>query len=326
MSETALIDARHLTKYYDPPPGLFRQSGPPRRALEDVSLSIAPGEVLGVIGEAGSGKTTLGRLLVNLLAPTSGQVFFAGQEVHSLDRDGLQRLRRQTQIVFQHPHAAFDPHYTLYQSLIEPLTTHTSLRGEALDRRVQQLLQQVALRLELLGQYPRALNAAQLQRAALARALALEPRFLVLDDPLSELEPMNQVQFLTLLEKLRHKLGFTALFTSRRPALTLRLSDRAAVLLHGRLVELAPAAALAQGKALHPHTQALQAAPPPPTPPLPSSRADAPPTSRPFLSEAGCSFRLLCPLAVTECAQVQPPLREARSGHWVACHRVDDEP
>ncbi len=320
MVESPLVEARRLTKYYDPPPGLFRQSGPALRALEEVSLAIAPGEVLGVIGAAGSGKSTLGRVLIHLLPPTAGQVFFEGQEVRSLDRDGQQRLRRQTQIVFQHPHAAFDPHYTLYQSLIEPLTTHTDLHGEALQQRVQQMLQQVGLRPELLGQYPRALNTAQLQRAALARALALEPRFLVLDDPLGELEPMNQVQLLALLEKLRHKLGFTALFAGRRPALVLRLSDRAAVLLHGRLVELAPAAALAQGQALHPHTQALQAVPPPQ--PHPPGRADYPPASHPAPPEEGCSFRQHCPLAAPICAQAQPALCEARPGHWVACHLV----
>jgi len=337
MTEPALLEAHRLTKYYYPASAIFRSPGKAYvRALEAIDLAIYPGEFLGVVGEAGTVKTTLARLLSNMLPPTSGRLFFDGQEVKKLDREGQQRLHREIQIVFQHPRTAFDPHFTIFQSLAEPLTTHTPLHGELLEQRIQQLLMQVGVRPEVAEQHPHDLNNAQLQRIAIARALALKPRFLILDDPLCELEPLAQVQVFNLLRGLRSRLQLTGLFNTRRMVFAQEFSDRIAVLHWGRLVELAPVAVVAQDQARHPYTLALKAAPaalhqitsvstPELTWPLvaatndPGAGATLPPPI-----PAGCSYHLHCPLAIDACARAQPAFSQVGDGHWVACHRANE--
>jgi len=337
MTQPALLEAHRLTKYYYPAASIFRSAGKAYvRALEAVDLALYPGEFLGVVGEPGSGKSTLARLLTNLLPPTSGQLFFEGQDVKKLGREGQQRLHREMQIVFQHPRLAFDPHFTIFQSLAEPLITHTALHGEALEQRVHQLLAQVGVRPEVAQQYPHDLSSSQLQRVAISRALALKPRLLILDDPLCELEPLVQVQVFNLLRGLRSKPQLTGLFNTRRMVFAQQLCERIAVLHWGRLVELAPADVMAQAHARHPYTLALQDAPPPAPPgasaastfdltgPLaaPAGETGAEPGAPPI--PAGCSYHPRCPLAIPLCAQVPPALAQVSEGHWVACHRADE--
>ncbi|MDI6696656.1 MAG: ABC transporter ATP-binding protein [Anaerolineales bacterium] len=323
MSDQILLETRRLSKYFHPHRGLLSSKKGTVRALEDVNLTIYRQETLGVVGESGCGKTTLGRVLLNLVKPTSGQVIFEGQDLSSLERDALRRLRREMQIVFQNPYSSFDPRFSMFRSLTEPLTTHTNLRGAALEQRTRQLVRQVGMPEDALSRYPHEFSGGQLQRLAIARALALNPKFIVLDEPTSALDVSVQAQILNLLRELQHRLKLTYLFISHDLSVVQYISDRIAVMYLGKVVELIAAPSLVEGQAQHPYTRALLSAIPEVHPEDKRERivmpSKAPDAARP---PSGCSFHPRCPFAMEICAQVEPPLEQISAEHWSACHLI----
>jgi oligopeptide/dipeptide ABC transporter ATP-binding protein len=316
-----LLETRHLTKYYYPHRGLFQAGREYVRALEDINLTIYRQETLGVVGESGCGKTTLGRVLLNLVKPTSGKVIFEGQDLSELDRQVLRRLRREMQIVFQNPYSSFDPRFSMYRSLSEPLTTHTDLRGEALEQRARQLLRQVGMPEDALFRYPHEFSGGQLQRLAIARSLALNPKFIVLDEPTSALDVSVQAQILNLLRNLQRRFKLTYLFISHDLSVIQYISDRIAVMYLGKVVELIASRRLIDGLAQHPYTRALLSAVPEVHPEKKRERIQMPGNVPNALRPpSGCSFHPRCPFAMEICTRLEPQLEQLDAGHWSACH------
>lgn len=316
-----LLETQHLTKYYYPHRGLFQAGREYVRALEDINLTVYRQETLGVVGESGCGKTTLGRVLLNLVKPTSGKVIFEGQDLSELDRQALRRLRREMQIVFQNPYSSFDPRFSMYRSLSEPLTTHTDLRGEALEQRARQLLRQVGMPDDALFRYPHEFSGGQLQRLAIARSLALNPKFIVLDEPTSALDVSVQAQILNLLRNLQRRFKLTYLFISHDLSVIQYISDRIAVMYLGKVVELIASRRLIDGLAQHPYTRALLSAVPEVHPEKKRERIPMPgnvPTA--LRPPSGCSFHPRCPFAMEICTRVEPQLEQLDADHWSACH------
>ena len=317
--------------------GLWRRQRP-LRAVDGVSFSIAPGETLGLVGESGCGKSTTGRAVLQLQRPTAGQVRFDGQELTSLWRTRfgarvwsarLRELRQDMQMIFQDPYASLDPRMTVQQIVAEPLTTFRRARGAELEREVAQLLEQVGLDARLRRRYPHEFSGGQRQRIGIARALALRPRFIVCDEPISALDVSIQAQILNLLVELRRALGLTYLFIAHDLAAVRYVSDRIAVMYLGKIVEIAPSAALCDTP-LHPYTQALIAAVPLPDPRRERARAhvqapgDLP---SPLAPPSGCRFHTRCAIAIDRCRREEPalaPLTIAGSERLVACHLVRD--
>lgn len=310
-----LIAVSGLTKHFGPKP--------PIRAVQDVSFTIARGEVLGVVGESGSGKSTIGRLVLRLLEPTAGTVTVDGQELGALPPRELRRFRRRMQMVFQDPFASLNQRMTVGDALLESIRLHRGLgRAEALEE-ASSLMARVGLTHEHLRRYPRAFSGGQRQRIAIARALAPQPDFIIADEPVSALDVSIQAEVLNLLQDLRRDLGLTLMFISHDLSVIEVVSDRVLVLYLGRVMELAPTAALFSHPS-HPYTAALMYAAPGAVRrgrrvalsgeiPSPS----APPR--------GCVFSTRCPFAVPECTRAAPVLREASPGHWKACIRDDIE-
>ena len=328
MSAQVLIETRNLTKRFPARRSLLgRRSDAVRwvRALEDVSLEIQEQETLGVVGESGCGKTTLGRVILGLIRATSGQVLFEGQDLVPLSRRQMHAYRRNMQMVFQSPYASFDPRFSVLSSIAEPLRTHTSLRGAALVSRARQLLEQAGMPGEILYRYPHEFSGGQLQRIAVARALALNPKFIVLDEPTSALDVSVQAQIINLLQTLQRELALTYLFISHDLSVVQHISNRIAVMYLGKVVELAATETIFS-RPLHPYTRALLASAPSLDPEFRRERiiltggvpdpADPPP---------GCSFHPRCPEVMPTCSQVDRALLEIAPGHRVACHRVQQD-
>jgi oligopeptide/dipeptide ABC transporter ATP-binding protein len=314
-----LVQARQLTKHYVLRGGLFSRRQVVR-ALHWVDLTVYPGETFGVVGESGCGKTTLGRCLLRLVEPTFGEVLFRGENLLQLDRETLRQRRRYFQMLFQNPYLSLDPRMNVLNLVGEPLVTHTDLRGRALAERVAALLERVGLSADHLYRYPHEFSGGQLQRIAIARALALNPLFVVLDEPTSALDVSVQAQFLNLLKELQAELGLTYLFISHDLSVIYHVSDRVAVMYLGQVVEEAPTDELFSHP-LHPYTQALLAAIPSVDPAKRRQRIILEGTvPSPIDPPRGCRFHPRCfarkgPL----CAQEQPPSVE-QGGHRVACH------
>ncbi len=305
----------------------FRSSGGPLgtrsrrvRALNGVNLDIHPQEILGVVGESGCGKTTLGRVLMRLQRATSGEILFEGEDLLRLGRAALAARRRKMQMIFQNPMSSLDPRMRVKDLVAEPLRTHTGLGGDLLRTRVKELLDLVGLEEIHFDRYPHALSGGQAQRVAIARALALNPRFLVLDEPTSALDVSVQAQIINLLKALQEQERFTDLFISHDLAVVQHISHRTAVMYLGEIVEEAPSAAIF-GRACHPYTQALLSATPLPDPTsgrrrivLPGSVPD------PAAPPPGCPFHPRCSVAEDRCKAAKPRLIEVRPGQRVACH------
>jgi len=326
MPEAALVETRNLTKYFYPDQGLFGRKESYVKALEDVNLSIYQQETLGVVGESGCGKTTLGRVMLFLVQPTSGQVIFEGRDLTSLDRQEQHRFRRNMQIVFQNPYQSFDPRFSVFRSLAEPLRIHDGLRGIELEERARGLMGQVGMPPDAITRYPHEFSGGQLQRIAVARALALSPKFLVLDEPTSALDVSVQAQILNLLRDLQHELKLTYLFISHDLSVVQYISDRIAVMYLGKVVEMVQTARLIEGDVQHPYTQVLMASIPEVHAERRKERASLPrnipdATAPP----SGCNFHPRCPFAMEICSQVEPPLVQISKGHWSACH-LNDQP
>lgn len=319
MTSPPLLATRKLTKHFALQQGLLS----PRRwvrAVDKVDLDIRVQETLGVVGESGCGKTTLGRTIMRLVEPTAGQILFEGTDLVPLSRRELRPYRQHMQMVFQNPYSSFDPRYSVLSSLAEPLRAFTPLRGEALVDRARQLLAQVGMPGEILHRYPHEFSGGQLQRIAVARALALNPKFVVLDEPTSALDVSVQAQIINLLQRLQQEVRLTYLFISHDLNLVQHISDRIAVMYLGKVVELGTTEEIFSS-AIHPYTQALLTSAPSLDPEfrrkrivLPGSVPD--PTNPP----QGCSFHPRCPMVMATCRQVEPDLADVGDGHLVACH------
>jgi oligopeptide transport system ATP-binding protein len=321
MSERGpdLIQVEGLKKHFPLRGGFWGQSRGVVRAVDGVSFSVRVGETLGLVGESGSGKSTTGRLLLRLLEPSDGRVFFDGRDVLSLQGEELRSLRREMQIVFQDPYGSLNPRMTVGRVLLEGLEPRGLASRRDREEEVSRLLTLVGLRPSHRDRYPHEFSGGQRQRIGIARALAVNPRFLVADEPVSALDVSIQAQVLNLLLELQRQLGLTVLFIAHDLAVVRHMSDRIAVMYLGKIVELAESQAI-YDEPLHPYTRALLAAIPIPDPDRRSSLAAVPgePASQ-TAQPSGCVFHSRCPLAAEVCGE-EPPLREVRPGHFAACH------
>jgi oligopeptide/dipeptide ABC transporter ATP-binding protein len=324
-SEAApLLEVRHLRKWFDVRSGGLILSAGHVRAVEDVSFTLAPGEVLGLVGESGSGKTTVGRLILRLIEPTSGDIVFKGEDIRPLGERALRRFRRSAQPIFQDPYASLNPRMRVEEILGEPLAVHGIAHGRAARReRVAELLRLVGLGAAHMHRYPHEFSGGQRQRIGIARALAVEPELIVADEPVSALDVSIQAQIVNLLRELRERLGLTLLFIAHDLAVVEYISDRIVVMYLGRIMEIGPARALC-GAPKHPYTEALLSAVPVPDPDRKGKRivlqGDIP---SPINPPSGCVFRTRCPYAIAACAGDVPALREVEPGRFKACIRDD---
>jgi oligopeptide/dipeptide ABC transporter ATP-binding protein len=320
MIRTPLVEIKRLSVDYVIRNGLLGRHKRHIRAIDQIDLDIRPGETLGVVGESGCGKTTLGRSLLRLIPASSGQVLFEGQDILRLNKTDLRRLRPEMQIVFQNPFSSLNPRLNVLDLIAEPLRTHTRLKGAELAARVEALLSEVGLSGEHLKRRPHQLSGGQAQRVALARALALNPKFLVLDEPTSALDVSVQAQIINLLVQLQRSHGLTYLFISHDLSLVQHISDRIAVMYLGQIVELASSQALFR-RPSHPYTQALLASTPLPDPDSGRPRiileGSVPSPANP---PAGCRFHTRCPYVMDICRSTAPQPHFISEGHQAVCH------
>jgi len=322
---TPLLSVRDLKMHFPVRSGAFGRVTGHVRAVDGVSFDIWPGETLGLVGESGCGKSTTGRAILRLLEPTAGQVLFDGRDMGALDRDGLRALRRRAQIVFQDPFGSLNPRMSVGAMLEESLKVH-GLGGPNRRDRAVELLERVGLRAEHIDRYPHEFSGGQRQRLGIARALSVEPDFLVLDEPVSALDVSVQAQVVNLLADLQRELGLTYLFIAHDLSLVEHVSDRVAVMYLGRIVELASAADLYRSPA-HPYTQALLSAVPRPDPKGREDRrrivlqGDVPSPSNP---PSGCAFHPRCPSPLKDeaCTSVLPSMRASGETRFAACHHA----
>jgi peptide/nickel transport system ATP-binding protein len=324
-----LVEVKNLKKYFPIERGLLRTVVGYVRAVDDVSLTIHRNETVGLVGESGSGKTTLGRCILRAIEPTAGRVNFYGQEgapvdVLALDRRQLNELRRKMQMIFQNPYSSLDPRKTVLQIVGEPLMLHKMARGEGLVERVEQLLGLVGLEIKHMNRYPHAFSGGQRQRIGVARALALNPEFIVADEPVSALDVSIQAQILNLLADLKQELHLSFLFISHGLSVVKHISDRVAVMYVGKIVELAPVTELFENPR-HPYTESLLMAIPKPDPELKTKRVILQgDVANPANPPSGCYFHPRCRYAVDLCKRQAPAWVEDLPGHFVACHRSEE--
>ncbi|MGZ8846412.1 MAG: ABC transporter ATP-binding protein [Pyrinomonadaceae bacterium] len=323
-----LISIQDLNVHFPLAGGLlFRGSRQVVKAVDGVTLDIYRGETLGLVGESGCGKTTLGRAILRLTDLTSGQIFFRGNDLAHLSNSAMRQQRRHLQIIFQDPYASLNPRMTVGQIVGEPLETFQLARGEAKKQRVQELMEMVGLSARFVKRYPHEFSGGQRQRIGIARALAVDPDFIVADEPISALDVSIQAQIMNLLDRLRRQKNLTYLFISHDLRAIRHVSDRVAVMYLGKIVELANGKTV-YSNPLMPYTRALISAVPVPDPKIEAKRrrivleGDVPsPINPPY----GCRFHTRCPYAIEACSQVEPQLVQIKPNHFAACIRISPE-
>ena len=317
---SALVEVRDLVKHFPVRGGILQRKVADLKAVDGISFDINPGEVLGLVGESGCGKTTTGRLLLRLLEPTSGRITFDGTDLLATGAAQLKAIRAQMQIVFQDPYASLDPRLPISEIVGEGLSNHGMKDRRQREATVAEILEKVGLRRYNINRYPHEFSGGQRQRIGLARALVLRPKFVVADEPVSALDVSIQSQVLNLMAELKDEFGLTYLFISHNLGVVQHVSDRVAVMYLGKIVELAHSVDLYRSPK-HPYTQALLSAVPLPNPRDKRQRVilsgDVP---SPVNPPGGCRFHTRCPLARPICAELEPPLELKASGHLAACH------
>ncbi len=319
-----LVRVENLTKHFSVRIGAYGEKKATVHALDEVSFDVQRGETLGLVGESGCGKSTAGLTLLQLHRPTSGKVYFEGNEVTGLPEKEMRPLRRRMQIIFQDPYSTLSPRMTVGNAIGEPLWLHGLASGKEAQERISKLLNDVGLNPAFAFRYPHEFSGGQRQRVCIARALACEPEFIVCDEPISALDVSIQAQIINLLQDLQEEYDLTYLFIAHDLAVVRHISDRVAVMYLGRVVEMAPIESLFDNP-LHPYTNALLLSVPVPNPRAERRRehmviqGNVPSAISP---PSGCRFHPRCPLAFEPCDHVVPEWREAEPGHWVACHAV----
>ena len=319
-----LVEIKNLVMYYPVLAGFLRRKVADVKAVDDVSFYINRGETLGLVGESGCGKTTTGRCILQLSKPTGGQIFFEGTELTKLGNRGIRRMRRNMQLIFQDPYASLDPRMKAGDIIGEPLLTHKLARGKKYREKVEELLRMVELEPRMFDRYPHEFSGGQRQRIGIARALAVSPKFIVCDEPVSALDVSIQAQVIMLLMKLKDEFNLTYLFIAHDLSVVRYISDRVAVMYLGKIMEITHSDEI-YGNPLHPYTQALLSAVPIPDPAVDRQRkrilltGDVP---SPINPPSGCHFHPRCRLAQDICKDKEPDLIDIGGEHWVACHLV----
>ena len=319
-NEKYLVEVRNLKQYFPIATGFMKTT--PLKAVDDVSFNIRKGETLGLVGESGCGKTTVGRTLLHLYKPTAGEVIFDGKKV---DKSTMQEFRRRAQIVFQDPYSSLNPRMTVGDIVGEPLDVHKMCRGKGeRDERVRELLATVGISSEQATRYAHEFSGGQRQRIGIARALASNPEFIVCDEPVSALDVSIQAQVVNMFEDLQEKLGLAYLFIAHDLSVVKHISNRIAVMYLGHIVEMADANELHRHP-VHPYTISLLSAVPIPDPDRAKANKRIPlegDVPSPMRAPSGCPFRTRCPRATAKCAECRPELREVAPGHVAACHNL----
>jgi oligopeptide transport system ATP-binding protein len=321
-----LVEVRDLYKYFPINAGVFSRHVGDVKAVDGIDFTIRAGETLGLVGESGSGKTTAGRVVLRLLPATKGRVIFDGRDVLELGREEVRKLRKSMQIIFQDPYASLNPRMTVGDIVGEPLRIHDLAKGKDAEIRVQELLRLVGLQPYHANRYPHEFSGGQRQRIGIARALAVSPKFIVADEPVSALDVSIQAQVINLLQDLQAQFGLTFLFIAHDLSVVRHISTRVAVMYVGKIVEIADRDDLYDNP-LHPYTQALLSAIPIPDPAVESRRkrilisGDIP---SPVNPPSGCRFHTRCPIAYDRCKVEVPPLRAYAPNHVAACHWVEE--
>ena len=320
-AQQPIIDVRHLKEYFNINMGLFRSK--PLKAVDDVSFSINAGETLGLVGESGCGKTTVGRTILHLYQPTGGEVYYKGKKIQS--KADIQEFHRKAAMVFQDPYSSLNPRMTVADIIGEPLDVHKMYKNKKeRQARILELMDYVGLNSEHAARYAHEFSGGQRQRIGIARALAVNPDFIVCDEPVSALDVSIQAQVINMFGELQQKLGLTYLFIAHDLLVVRHISDRIAVMYLGKMVELASAGEI-YDHALHPYSKSLLSAVPVPDPKIARANkrivlsGDIP---SPLNAPSGCPFRTRCPYASEECAASMPEFKEVSAGHFVACHKV----
>ena len=318
-NETPLIEVRNLKEYFPISTGFF--SSKPLKAVDDISFSIKEGETLGLVGESGCGKTTAGRTILHLYKPTGGQIFYRGKEIKT--KADVSEFRKKATMVFQDPYSSLDPRMTVADIIGEPLDVHKLYKTKEERReRILELMEHVGLNSEHAARYPHEFSGGQRQRVGIARSLAVNPDFIVCDEPVSALDVSIQAQVLNMFDELQEKMGLTYLFIAHDLLVVRHISDRIAVMYLGKMVELADAAEI-YDHPLHPYSKALISAVPVPDPKVARANqriALEGEIPSPLNAPSGCPFRTRCPYAKDKCAESMPEFKEVSKGHFVACH------